>query len=109
VGYVTSGGIGHSTNEGRAIGMGYRQLLEQSFLSSDRAPSGLSLGERCPSLSERLSSGRYVRCDDGPASKARLMASSYELEVGGKRVPATPSWSCLYDPKSERPRSDLAA
>ena len=73
VGYVTSGGIGHSTNEGRAIGMG------------------------------------YVRCDDGPASKARLMASSYELEVGGRRVPATPSWSCLYDPKSERPRSDLAA
>ncbi|MBZ8135172.1 FAD-dependent oxidoreductase [Afifella sp. IM 167] len=46
----------------------------------------------------------YVACD--PAEKAAdVLASTYEIEVAGLRVPAEASLKPLYDPKSERMRA----
>ncbi|MEM8754443.1 MAG: glycine cleavage T C-terminal barrel domain-containing protein, partial [Pseudomonadota bacterium] len=42
----------------------------------------------------------YVPCEG--ESAADVLASSYEIEVAGARVPATASLKPLYDPKSER-------
>ncbi|MEO0360035.1 MAG: glycine cleavage T C-terminal barrel domain-containing protein, partial [Pseudomonadota bacterium] len=42
----------------------------------------------------------YVPCEG--ESAAEVLASSYEIEVAGARVPATASLKPLYDPKSER-------
>jgi len=42
----------------------------------------------------------YVPCA-GEAPQD-LLASSFEIEVAGRRIPATPSLKPLYDPKSER-------
>ncbi len=43
----------------------------------------------------------YVPCEPGTPPSA-LLESSYEIEVAGKRIAATPSTKPLYDPKSER-------
>jgi glycine cleavage system aminomethyltransferase T len=45
----------------------------------------------------------YVACAPGEA-EAALLASSYEIEVAGMRLPATASLKPLYDPRSERVR-----
>ncbi|QBX99897.1 FAD-dependent oxidoreductase [Rhodophyticola sp. CCM32] len=42
----------------------------------------------------------YVPCPG--ESPAEVLASSYEIEVAGDRIAATPSLKPLYDPKSER-------
>ncbi|SOH95166.1 4-methylaminobutanoate oxidase (formaldehyde-forming) [Monaibacterium marinum] len=42
----------------------------------------------------------YVPC--AGQSAAEVLASSYEIEVAGQRIPATASLRPLYDPKSER-------
>ncbi len=45
----------------------------------------------------------YVACD--PAEdKAAIAASTYEIEVAGRRLPATASFTPFYDPLSERVR-----
>ena len=42
----------------------------------------------------------YVAC--AGEDVASVLASSYEIEVAGVRVPATASLKPLYDPRSER-------
>lgn len=46
----------------------------------------------------------YVPCEPGTPPSV-LLESSYEIEVAGKRIAATPSLKPLYDPKSERIKS----
>uniref|UniRef100_UPI002601A2E5 GcvT family protein n=1 Tax=uncultured Lentibacter sp. TaxID=1659309 RepID=UPI002601A2E5 len=65
VGYLSSGGYGHSL--GAAVGLG------------------------------------YVPCEG--QSAADVLASSYEIDVKGARVPAKASLKPMYDPKSERVRA----
>jgi 4-methylaminobutanoate oxidase (formaldehyde-forming) len=45
----------------------------------------------------------YVKCAPGE-SVAALLASRYEIEVAGRRIPAKASLDPMYDPKSERAR-----
>ena len=45
----------------------------------------------------------YVKCATGE-SAAALLASRYEIEIAGRRVPAKASLKPFYDPKSERTR-----
>ena len=44
----------------------------------------------------------YVPC--AGESPAQLLASRYEIEIAGTRVPAQASLRPMYDPKSERVR-----
>ncbi|MDO6966542.1 GcvT family protein [Rhizobium alvei] len=44
----------------------------------------------------------YVPCEG--QTEADLLASSYEIEIAGRRVPATASLVPMYDPKAERVR-----
>ena len=44
----------------------------------------------------------YVPCQG--ESEADVLASSYEIEIAGRRFPADASLAPFYDPKSERPR-----
>lgn len=46
----------------------------------------------------------YVRSSDG-VGKDYVLSGSYELDVGGKRVPCSPHLSPLYDPSGARLRS----
>ena len=46
----------------------------------------------------------YVGCEP-EESGSDLLASTYEIEIAGNRVPAEASLKPLYDPKSERVRS----
>jgi 4-methylaminobutanoate oxidase (formaldehyde-forming) len=45
----------------------------------------------------------YVPCEG--ESEADVLASKYEIEIAGQRVPATASLAPMYDPKSERVRA----
>jgi 4-methylaminobutanoate oxidase (formaldehyde-forming) len=62
----------------------------------------LSSGNYGHSLGGAIGMG-YVPCTGETA--AQVLASSYEVEVAGTRVKATPSLKPLYDPKSERVRA----
>ena len=72
VGHLTSGGIGHTVNDGGAIGIGY--------VAPPGAAGGMSVNQL----------------------RAAVLAGEYELEVGARRVAAEVSWDALYDPRSER-------
>ena len=45
----------------------------------------------------------YVPCKD--ESRDDILASTYEIDVAGVRVPAVASLKPLYDPKAERPKA----
>ena len=45
----------------------------------------------------------YVPCEG--QSAADVLASSYEIEIAGRRIPVEASLKPLYDPKSERVRA----
>jgi len=46
----------------------------------------------------------YVREDEGSVAE-RIAAGGFEIEVAGRRVPATASLTPLYDPKHQRIRA----
>jgi 4-methylaminobutanoate oxidase (formaldehyde-forming) len=46
----------------------------------------------------------YVPCAPGAAARD-IVAQSFEVEVAGRRIPATASFSPLYDPRGERIRA----
>lgn len=45
----------------------------------------------------------YVYCDDG-VDQNFLDSGTIEIDVGGKRIPATASLTAMYDPRAERMR-----
>ena len=74
VGHVTSGGIGHTVNDGRAIGLGY------------------------------VAAPRSVPVESTKAFKEWTLDGAYELEVAGRRVAARAHWEPLYDHNAKRMR-----